>query len=398
MLGVGALLLVSSVCAVVTFLLAPLLRSENTLGENTAVGSIAAVFVGYGAVLALTGLGLVKARGTAPFYLPSPVLVFGAFLVVLLLGQGILALGVATAYLFPIWHVLASLLFPLAVLAYAVRRLPAVSARSMLAQFAWGGLVTILLALLFELIIGGILVVIALIGIAVVLGGRRMTELGQALSEIPTDSQRVIEIVTQEPLAMLIAGVTAVVLFIVLVPALEELLKAAGPAILMARRVRANFRPTRSNAVLWGLAAGAGYAFTENLFNGQGSLSASGSVITWWGGTMLLRAGTSLMHMVATATVAAGWFEILVEAKPLRFGLLLAAATAAHGIWNTGALLLGGTTVLPGANEIPSAPTFLTVCVLGVLLLLFVGGLVWLRVLLQWASGLYMDRIERRML
>lgn len=384
---VGAILLAASVCAIGVFFVLPFLARPDALASNTAVLSIAAILLIYGALLVLIGRALRTNRWRGPFHLPSPYLLLGVFFVVLAVGQAVLFGNVVPAFLFPIWHVLASLLFPLAVLSFSARRLAPVSERSVLAQFTWGGLVTISTALVLELVIGGFVALLALLGIALVLGPDAMQEIIKAFAQTPTDTGRIIEIVFQQQLSAVIAGGTALLLIVILVPFLEELLKSAGTAILLARRVRANTLPLRGNAVLWGLAAGAGYAFSENMLNGQGTLNDPSSLTGFWAGAMTLRAGTSLMHMITTATVAAGWYEALVARRPIRLPLLLAAAVLAHAIWNTSALLLAGVTAVRNASTpLASMSTLLSVLTLGLLAFLFVGCLFWLRALLQWSS------------
>lgn len=383
---VGGLLVAAGVCAAGVFLVVPFLARPDALAANTAVLSIAAILSVYGALLVLIGRALRNNRWRAPFQLPSPYLLLGAYFLVLIIGQGVLFAGIMPALLFPIWHVLASLLFPLAVLAFAAPRLEAVSIRSVLAQFTWGGLVTISVALILELVIGGGLALLALLGIAVVLGQDAVAEIAKAFTQVPTDTGRIIEIVFQQPLSVAIAGGAAFLMIVILVPLVEELLKSAGVAIALARRRRANFLPARGNAVLWGLAAGAGYAFSENMLNGQGTLNDPNSLTGFWAGAMTLRAGTSLMHMITTATVAAGWYEALVARRPIRFPLLLLAAVLAHAIWNTSALLLAGVSTTRTADTpLASLSTVLSILALGLLAFLFVGCVFWLRALLHWA-------------
>lgn len=382
----GAVLVASSLCAGAVFIAVPFLAQPDALAANTAVLSVAAILLIYGALLVWIGRAFQTNRLRAPLRLPSPYLLLGALALVFAVGQGVLFANVLPALLFPVWHVLASLLFPLAILSFAAQRLDAASARSVLAQFTWGGLVTISLALVLELVIGGLLALLALFGIALVLGPDAVSEIARAFAQVPTNTGRIIEIVFQQPLSVVIAGGAALLLIVIFVPLLEELLKSAGVAILLRRRVRAHFLPTRGNAVLWGLAAGAGYAFSENMLNGQGTLNDPNSLTGFWAGAMILRAGTSLMHMITTATVAAGWYEAFIARRPIRLPLLLLAAVLAHAIWNTSALLLAGVSATRTADTpLASVSMLLTGLALGLLAFLFVGGVFWLRVLLQWA-------------
>lgn len=385
-LGGGVVLLLASVCAAVSFALAPLLVKTASLATSTFILSVAAVAFGYGIALLWVGRSLAQKRPGLPLRLPSPLVFIAVFVAALALGQIILTLNLAPAYFFPLWHVVASLGVPLAVLSYAARRLPPISARSMLAQFAWGGLVTIALSLVFELVIGGILAGLAFVGIVVVLGNERAARLWDAVQSGVTDLPRALQIIMQEPLAIFIIALAALVMFLIVVPLIEETLKATGPAALIARRRGGGAGLSKSEIVLWGLAAGAGYAFTENMFNAAGALQSRDSASIWAAG-MLIRSGTTLMHMLATTTVVIGWYQALVNGKVMRLLLLLLAAIAAHAVWNSGAILFGSFASFGDASrEVISISTFL----LGVSLLLlsglFVVFLIWLVRLVRWAK------------
>lgn len=382
----GSLLVAASLCAGGVFLVVPFALQTDTLAANTAVLSIASILLIYGALLVWVGRALRDNRLRAPFRLPAPSIVLGALFLTLAIGQTILFANILPALWFPIWHVLASLLFPLAVLSFSARRLDAVSIRSVLAQFTWGGLVTVGLALILELIVGVFLMLLAALGIAAILGPSALDNLVQTFTRAPTDIEQLVEIILQRPLAIFIAGGAALLWVILLVPLMEELLKAIGVAFLLRRRARQALWPTRGNAVLWGLAAGAGFAFSENLLNGQGALNNPNAQTGAWASAMILRAGTSLMHMVMTATVAVGWHEALVARHPIRLPLLLLAAMLAHAIWNTVAVLQGSVSVARTADTpLASASTVLSVLTLALLALLFIGYIYWLRALLQWA-------------
>ncbi|GIL14891.1 MAG: hypothetical protein BroJett039_00640 [Chloroflexota bacterium] len=382
----GSLLVAASLCAGGVFLVVPFALQTDTLAANTAVLSIASILLIYGALLVWVGRALRDNRLRAPFRLPAPSIFLGALFLTLAIGQTILFANILPALWFPIWHVLASLLFPLAVLSFSARRLDAVSIRSVLAQFTWGGLVTVGLALILELIVGVFLMLLAALGIAAILGPSALDNLVQTFTRAPTDIEQLVEIILQRPLAIFIAGGAALLWVILLVPLMEELLKAIGVAFLLRRRARQALWPTRGNAVLWGLAAGAGFAFSENLLNGQGALNNPNAQTGAWASAMILRAGTSLMHMVMTATVAVGWHEALVARHPIRLPLLLLAAMLAHAIWNTVAVLQGSVSVARTADTpLASASTVLSVLTLALLALLFIGYIYWLRALLQWA-------------
>src|SRR5205823_6209125 len=111
-LGGGALLVFLSACALIIAAAVPLLRMVNgrtldlgnQLATNTEVLSFVAFALGYGGLLLFIGIGL-RRNSTSPMvHLPSPLIFLAAYFMVLVIGQTILSLGFATAYLFPIWH------------------------------------------------------------------------------------------------------------------------------------------------------------------------------------------------------------------------------------------------------------------------------------------------------
>lgn len=391
MLGGGALLMLMGVCAVVGFLVAPFTDVQNPLGTNTTVFSFGAVALVYGSILAWLGLGFRRGHSGGWFALPSPLILLALFVVVLVIGQGVLSLNIATSYLFPLWHVLGSLLVPLAILSFAGRRLPPVSMRTMLAQFTWGGLVTIALALVFELVIAGFLLVLGTLGVTALLGLERAMELATALQAASQDPERVMELLRGEPIVLVVVVVLAVALFVILVPLLEELLKATGPAILILRRMRADAAPLPGPVVMWGLVSGAGYAFTETMFNAQTAVPDGAGGAPFWVTAMILRAGTSLMHMIATGTVAVAWYELFVGKRRSRFFVLLGAAVAIHAVWNSGAVLLGGVGVLNTTSR--ALGSIVGICALMFLVFLFFGCLIWLTRLIRWAQPLPIEII-----
>lgn len=381
----GALLVLSSLCALLSYLVTPFMAPESGLTSNAAVLSVGAVGAVFGACLLWIGISFRRGESSPAFRLPTPWIFLGAYIVALVLGQLVLFLGVGAAYFFPPFHVFASLLVSLLVLAFAARRLELASLRSMLAQFSWGGLVTITLALVFEILVGGGLVALGVLGVMLIQGAERTMDLISELQNSGGDVNQVLALLSAEPMVLVIAATGALLMFVVIVPVLEEVLKSGGPAILISRRQRAHSTPSKSEVVLWGLAAGAGYSFTENMFNAQGAISGADGASNLWATTMLLRSGTSLMHMVATATVAVGWYAWFVERKRSRFFLLLALSTLAHATWNTGALVLGSVAIISGLNDnLAVLSVCIVVLALAFLIALFIAFLYWLVRLIRW--------------
>lgn len=382
-LAAGLLLALGGVCGAVAGVLAlPTLARGSPVANSTSLASLSAIGLLYGALLALTGWRLRSTRPVSDFRLPHPLIFLGLFIASLAVGQMVLANAIAPAILFPIAHILAAGAVPLAALGYAARRAPSVSSRSVLAQFTWGGLVSIVLALIVEIIIGALLFFLVLLVLVIVLGYARVNELAQRAALSLDDPGRLVSILSQEPVVLILAGLTAGLGVALLVPLVEELLKSLGPAILIARA-----KPSLGTALLWGVAAGAGYAFTENLLNAQGSLGLPGAGVGVWAGTMLLRGGTSLIHVTATATVAAGWHRALVGGKTRRLLGLAIIALGGHGAWNVLSIALGGALGVAFGQDGALNPLGLALAlgVLGALGILLLGCVLWLRSL--WSGS-----------
>jgi hypothetical protein len=186
---------------------------------------------------------------------------------------------------------------------------------------------------------------------------------------------------------LIIVAAAAVLLLSVIVPLVEETLKGLAAAVAIWR-----YRPAAGQALLWGLAAGAGYAFSENLLNASGSVPSAAGSACLWAPVIVIRAGTSLVHMAATATVALGWFNLLVLRRRAGSIPFFLAALAAHGFWNLIAILLGSALsnlnicqdparIFAGSSGLASAGALLIIA-----LLLALAGL-WIVALVTWARS-----------
>lgn len=384
----GGLLAVGGACAGLAVLALPLFASRNPITDTTLLGSFTAIGLVYGTLLLLTGVGLRQGRLTERFHLPHPAVFVLLFVAAIVLGQMVLAADLLPAYLFPPLYILVSAAIPLTLLAYQARRAPATSYRSVLAQFTWGGLATTVLALVFEILVGVVLFVASLIALWLLLGTAGINALAQQLTSSLDDPGRLMSILAQDPRVLIVVGLAAGTGVALLVPLVEELLKSLGPAMLMARA-----KPSRGAALLWGLAAGAGFAFTENMLNSQGSLDLNGLGLPGaqkgvWAATMLLRGGTSLIHIVAACTVAAGWHSALVRGKLSRLILFGLVAGGAHGTWNLLSLALGGALGTAFTQDFSVSPFGLVLVggVLVALAILLLCCIVWLRFLNTWAT------------
>jgi len=260
-----------------------------------------------------------------------------------------------------------------------------------LGQLAWGGLGTVLFALVFELIAGLVIASLTAIGLAILIGPEQLSRLLRSILNNPRDASYMFNVISGQPVVLVVAIIVALLFLGMIVPLIEETLKSIGPAALIARQ-----KPHLSTALIWGLAAGAGYAFSENLLNGASGATPSSSPSIMWALLMLLRGGTSFVHMATTATVSLGWHALLIQRQQRKFLLLLVAALAAHGFWNVSMLVLAAVTSrvsLPGAaSDFSSsstsgfAPLVLVLVVVAIFASLILAAALWIAWLVRWTK------------
>jgi hypothetical protein len=167
-----------------------------------------------------------------------------------------------------------------------------------------------------------------------------------------------------------------IAVFVFFAPLIEEFVKGLG-VLLLGRRPRA-----QAEALLWGIACGAGFALGESLFNG--SLALEG-----WGLVMLMRWGASLMHCAASGMMGLGWYQALSNKRPWHLLVAYAASTGVHALWNAlaVAVALPSLLVLSRPDDVSiRAVTGLTIAgAIGLLLLLTISMIILLTRLISRA-------------
>ncbi len=369
MLVLAALMLSCSLCSGLFYLILPLTASSRSgsLESNVVLGAAAGFGLLFGLLLAWQGgetlRGHVSVRAARVF---PPVIVFAiAYIGAIILGLGALALAPVTPYAFPPFHLIAASLPPLALLAYAARRLGAESGLlALTAALGWGALAATALAFLFEAIVGLILIVLAALVVSSLPDSRALLDQLQAQLELAQRSGDL------TPLSgwMNQPAVTASFLFYfaLIVPPLEEAVKTLIVALIDPRRTRPG------DALLWGLSAGAGFAIVENLFNTTATLVA-------WAPLMVLRAGASVIQVANGALMGRGWYAARVENKWGSLAIAYMVSVVFHALWNGAAIFLG--LVAPGqSSNVPVAfgPLILTGVLLILLMILAAVGLAWI--------------------
>lgn len=324
LLVLSALLLMCGLCSATFYLVAPFFASsrQEAIQTNVVVGAFAGIGLAFGALFALQGIAALRQRTptvTARRF-PPAILLFLAFLLALALGSGALAFEPIAAFVFPPFHFLASALLPLSLLAYAARRLNVTSSlRALIASLSWGALGSTFLALSLEAIIG----VILLVGIGVTIalmpdGASQLNRWGAELRALRAlDEQAALRFLLANP------GIIALALiyFAGIVPLIEEAVKTLGLALMDPSRTRVR------DAVLWGVAAGAGFALVENALN-------TGMMLELWAVAMLARVGATIMHTANGIIMARGWYAARVERRWDKLLLAYVASVFVHAIWN----------------------------------------------------------------
>ncbi|MFZ2519196.1 MAG: PrsW family glutamic-type intramembrane protease, partial [Anaerolineae bacterium] len=177
------------------------------------------------------------------------------------------------------------------------------------------------LAIVIEVILVALLALAAALIVALTPGGSaRLETLVAQLSrpEVLSDPA-FLQSLLSSPLVLIGAG-----LVIALgAPLIEEFSKSVGVVLIAAGRARL----TPGEAFLWGVAAGAGFAITETMFNVV-------TVLPAWGGPLMLRSATAVVHCLAAGLMGLAWQAWLSGERRWRLPALYGLAVVIHGLWN----------------------------------------------------------------
>ncbi|MEW5718564.1 MAG: PrsW family glutamic-type intramembrane protease [Chloroflexota bacterium] len=329
MLVLAAPLLLCGLCSGAFYIVAPFLikNRDSAIQGNIFLGAFAAIGILFGAMWAWQGVVALRGRatGSAARIFPRVIILVSLFLLALALGMGALAYKPIAAFAFPPFHFLAAALPPLALLAFAARQLGATSGlRALLASLGWGALGSTFLALSLEVVIGVIIVIG--IGVALALmpeGAAQIERLSAELESLQRlDDQTIVRRLISNPGVIAAAGVY----FVGIVPFIEEAAKTLIVAFADPRRTLAR------DALLWGIAAGAGFAIVENALN-------TGAALEIWAVAMFVRVGATVMHVANGAIMARGWYAARVERRWSRLFIAYLTSVFLHAVWN--ALAIG---------------------------------------------------------
>jgi len=248
------------------------------------------------------------------------------FVPCLILGQAMISLldlPIFTSLAFPPLHILAAIAPALGILAFVGRRTRAASWRTVTLEVSHGSVLAPTGALAAEIVV--LFILVSLVSLIIVLtpgGIDRLMDLYQNLQD-PTwleDPTNLAQLVLSPAVLTLIIAI-----FVIIAPLMEEFLKALG-VLLLGYRLRGE-----AQALLWGVACGAGFALSESLFNGSIALEG-------WAVVMLMRWGATLMHCASSGIMGLGWHEAIVNKRPWRFLGAYGASAGIHALWNGAAI------------------------------------------------------------
>jgi hypothetical protein len=288
---------------------------------------IAAMTLLPGIILTFQGISASMGSGSGAFRPPVAAWGFLAFAIVLGIGQANMAMDSPIAAPMPVLHTLAAILPGLTLAAMAGRGswrggipVRGLTWRQVTLAAAISMSVGVAVALYVE-VIGSLYAVTLLL---VHSGGfETARDLGVAWDRIGEADFRL------SNNEQFIAGLFTAS---VLAPLSEEFGKSLGVRFMM----RAN--STRAQCFLLGAFAGAGFAFLEALLYGLGGIS-EGSLSSWWA-IMLIRGGSTSLHVLCTGLAGLGWWY-WSRAKEHRTALaLFGGAMLIHAAWNAFATII----------------------------------------------------------
>jgi len=111
----------------------------------------------------------------------------------------------------------------------------------------------------------------------------------------------------------------------VIAPLIEEFAKGLGVRFVLRRH------NTRAQAMVLGAAAGAAFGFVEAQLYGLGGVIDDAG--RWWL-YLLLRGGSTSLHVFNASLVALAWWHWSFGRRPRLGALLFGAAVVVHAIWN----------------------------------------------------------------
>jgi RsiW-degrading membrane proteinase PrsW (M82 family) len=325
--------------------------------------AFAVAMLGSGIGLALAYAGWHVASTPAPTEGPLvrlPAALWGLLALVIVVGMGRLAIRTQLYVMAPPLHLLAGILPSCFFVALVVRATPGrpegLSWPGLAAAAGWGGGGATLAAGVLETVV--LLVILgAVMGAMGVAQPDLLERLAQALNQMADGSGTPgWETLLQWMQRPLVVGLGVLGLGVV-GPLIEETAKA----IVVPLSTLSGARPSKGQAFLLGVVAGAGFTAVEGTLNGVLGIDSPS-----WALLMGSRLGTAAIHCAAAGLGALGWRYLLAEVNWRMTGRCWIAALALHGVWNAAAVFLavsgnGSSLVRSGAPALPLVVMVVTV-------------------------------------
>ncbi len=310
-----------------SLVLSPFLYREQAPDPLQASVLAAACLVlgpGLGSALVWQALNSLRGRPSTRFRLWPSWLLFIIFILIVAFGQVILWTQFASAFFFPILHVLAITMPIAALVGFVGRKITthvrcSARWRETILQLSSGAFLSTAMALPWEGVMLLSVAVLVLSFVTLVPGGPAWIKELIAHLRSPAwleDPANAAQFILSPPVFILMA-----LMFAVIAPMIEELCKTMG-VVLMSYR-----RPSRAQAFLWGVAGGAGFALTEGLLSTAMTLES-------WGLVALMRVGTTVMHCLGGGLMGLGWYYCLVARRPWRLLGTYGLSVGLHSLWN----------------------------------------------------------------
>jgi RsiW-degrading membrane proteinase PrsW (M82 family) len=362
--GYGALLLLGGqMTAFLVFFSRPMAQDSEVTTLEMAVTLAASAFlmVVPGAALTYHGVSELMGEASGASWLPPALLPVPVFALAVAAGGLVMAMEEPVGAAMPLLHLLAAVLPGAALVGLAARgglgwREPGCRPTWRQVFLAMGCTMVLvtMLSLLAELLLdGGILVAF--------LASKEAFE-GAATFDDVADVLREFEVFlnNREELALALLTVAVVP------PLVEEAAKGLGVRVLISPQ------SSKTTAFVLGVVVGASFGTVEALLYGLGGLNDAD---TGWWSLMLMRAGSTTSHALASGVVGLGWYYVLAAGRPLTGSLYYAMAVALHGLWNALIVLVGSRLVIPWEGLSDSDLVLVVYAVMAPVALVFLAAL-----------------------
>jgi len=264
----------------------------------------------------------------------------------------------------PFLHFLSIALPIYLVIRIAINRIPLGSSQRAWMVFGTGMTLSPFLAVIAEVIM--LVLGIAVIAIFLGFNPELMATVERLISQINRTSDMdsvlyLLEPLLKNPLTILVA----LTFLSFLVPIIEETAKSLGIWLVSDQLAS----PAQGFAI--GVLAGGGFALAESL---SASLTVDGS----WAVTLLMRAVSGSMHMLATGLVGWGIAYARIEKRYLRMIGMIMLAMLLHAAWNAGAVftVAGGTLSMFAAPDFDPVGVIMGIIGAGLLFVLMTGMII----------------------